>query len=149
MRDTVEDRAGAGGCGWWSRRGCRAFGYLFAHYPNVPPAEDVKVAATPERLARGEYLVEHVVGCVVCHAERDFDKYTGPVRRRAPQGAGGAAVRLSASSRSCSIRRTSRRRRIGEWTDGELIRAITAGVSQDGTPLFPLMPYPHYAQDGA
>ncbi len=33
---------------------------------------------------------------------------------------------------------------IGSWTDGELLRAVTAGVSQDGTPLFPLMPYPHY-----
>ncbi|MDP2054979.1 MAG: c-type cytochrome, partial [Acidobacteriota bacterium] len=33
---------------------------------------------------------------------------------------------------------------IGSWTDGELQRAVTAGVSKDGTPLFPLMPYPHF-----
>ena len=33
---------------------------------------------------------------------------------------------------------------IGSWTDGELLRAVTQGVSQDGTPLFPLMPYPHF-----
>ena len=33
---------------------------------------------------------------------------------------------------------------IGSWTDGELLRAVTSGVSQDGTPLFPLMPYPHF-----
>ena len=67
--------------------------YFFVRYPNVPPAEDVRVAATPERLARGEYLVENVVGCVVCHAERDFDKYTGPVVD-GHQGRGGPAVRL-------------------------------------------------------
>ena len=33
---------------------------------------------------------------------------------------------------------------IGSWTDGELLRAVTQGVSKDGTPLFPLMPYPHF-----
>ena len=33
---------------------------------------------------------------------------------------------------------------IGSWTDGELLRATTQGVSKDGTPLFPLMPYPHF-----
>src|SRR5574341_1161205 len=33
---------------------------------------------------------------------------------------------------------------IGSWSDGELRRAVTAGVSRDRTPLFPLMPYPHY-----
>lgn len=30
---------------------------------------------------------------------------------------------------------------IGNWTDGELIRAITTGVTKDGKALFPLMPY--------
>ena len=45
--------------------------YLFLTYPAVPPADDVRIDATPERLARGQYLVENVVGCVVCHADRD------------------------------------------------------------------------------
>ncbi len=35
---------------------------------------------------------------------------------------------------------------IGQWTDGELIRAITAGVNKNGEPLFPIMPYPRYAK---
>ncbi len=35
---------------------------------------------------------------------------------------------------------------VGEWTDGELLRAITMGVSRDGTPLFPLMPYLRYGR---
>ena len=37
-----------------------------------------------------------------------------------------------------------RRRRWRRGADGEVLRAVTAGVSRDGTPLFPLMPYPHY-----
>jgi hypothetical protein len=30
---------------------------------------------------------------------------------------------------------------LGNWTDGEILRAITEGVSKDGRALFPLMPY--------
>src|SRR5690606_24125746 len=33
---------------------------------------------------------------------------------------------------------------IGDWTDGEIIRAITMGVNKSGEALFPMMPYPHY-----
>jgi mono/diheme cytochrome c family protein len=33
---------------------------------------------------------------------------------------------------------------LGDWTDGEILRAMTSGVSRDGTALFPLMPYPNY-----
>jgi hypothetical protein len=33
---------------------------------------------------------------------------------------------------------------IGNWTDGEKIRAIRDGVSRDGRALFPTMPYQHY-----
>ena len=118
--------------------------YFFVRYPDVPAAEDVRVAATPERLARGQYLVENVVGCVVCHAERDFDKYTGPVVD-GTKGAGGQRFGYGLEPfviYTKNITATG----IGEWTDGELIRAITAGVGRDGTPLFPLMPYPHYAK---
>jgi hypothetical protein len=34
---------------------------------------------------------------------------------------------------------------IGSWTDGEVARAITSGLSRDGRPMFPIMPYPNYA----
>lgn len=33
---------------------------------------------------------------------------------------------------------------IGNWTDGEKIRAIREGVDKDGRALFPMMPYPAY-----
>lgn len=35
---------------------------------------------------------------------------------------------------------------VGDWTDGELFRAITTGVDKDGEPLFPVMPYHYYGQ---
>jgi hypothetical protein len=33
---------------------------------------------------------------------------------------------------------------IGNWTDGEIIRAIREGVSRDGSALFPMMPYANF-----
>jgi mono/diheme cytochrome c family protein len=35
---------------------------------------------------------------------------------------------------------------VGDWTDGELVRAITAGVDRHGEPLFPIMPYQKYGR---
>ena len=53
--------------------------YLYTRYPAVPTAEDVHIQLTPERLARGQYLVDNVVGCVVCHADREWTQYSAPV----------------------------------------------------------------------
>ena len=46
--------------------------------PAQRPAPDVKVEITPERLARGKYLVENVVDCVGCHSDHEWDKFGMP-----------------------------------------------------------------------
>jgi mono/diheme cytochrome c family protein len=120
-------------------------GYLFMRYPNVPPAENVTIVATPELLARGEYLSKHVAGCVECHAERDFTKYAGPVKADT-LGKGGQPFGDPESALRVLFSKNITPAAIGSWTDGELIRAITAGVNKDGEALFPLMPYPRYAR---
>jgi cytochrome c553 len=56
--------------------------YLYAKYPEVPPAANITVVSTPEKVARGEYLSNHVTGCVICHAEPDYTKYGRPVKPR-------------------------------------------------------------------
>ena len=53
--------------------------YLRFILPSVGPAPDIKVEITPERLNRGEYLATSVMGCIDCHTQRDFTKYSGPV----------------------------------------------------------------------
>lgn len=119
-------------------------GYVFATYPDVPPAENVTVKATPEKIARGEYLSNHVTGCVVCHAERDMTKYAAPVVP-GTHGAGGEFFGdpdQGLAVYSPNITPAA----IGDWSDGELIRAFTTGVNKNGEPLFPIMPYPKYAR---
>lgn len=115
-------------------------GYLYAAYPNVPLAE-YRIEATPERLARGKYLNDHVVGCTTCHTQRDWSKFSGPVKADV-LGAGGESFNLGPAGMLYSKNITPAA--MGSWSDAELFRAVTAGVSKDGTPLFPLMPYPHF-----
>ena len=114
--------------------------YLYAAYPNVP-LTDYRVEATPERLARGKYLNDHVVGCTTCHTPRDWTKFSGPVKADM-LGAGGEVFYLGPAGRLYSKNITPAA--LGSWSDAELLRAVTAGVSKDGSPLFPLMPYPRF-----
>jgi mono/diheme cytochrome c family protein len=117
--------------------------FLYARYPNVPPPENVTVQSTPEKVARGEYLSNHVTGCTPCHAVRDMTKYGGPVKPET-LGAGGELFGEGSGFEVYSKNITPEG--IGNWTDGQLIRAFTTGVNADGEPLFPIMPYPRYAR---
>src|SRR5262245_13844446 len=56
------------------------YGYIMFAYPKVPPATAFKIEPTPERLARGKYLNDHVVGCTTCHSQRDWTRFAGPVK---------------------------------------------------------------------
>lgn len=116
-------------------------GYFMVAYPMAPPPTAFKIAATPERLARGKYLSDHVVGCTACHSRRDWTKFSGPIDPNT-LGAGGDEFKLGPAGVLYGKNITPAA--IGSWTDGELLRAVTQGVSKDGTPLFPLMPYPHF-----
>jgi mono/diheme cytochrome c family protein len=119
--------------------------YLFANYPNVPPAENVTITATPERLARGEYLARNVAQCVDCHAQRDWSKYAGPVVEGS-FGRGGERFGDPDGAVRALYSKNITPAALGSWSDGEVIRAITTGVSKDGEPLFPIMPYLMYAK---
>jgi len=115
--------------------------YFNLSFPKGEPVPNVKVDITPSRVARGEYLVRHLVGCLDCHSERDWTKYAGPIIP-GTEGKGGEVfdeetVGVPGTLYAKNITPMG----IGNWTDGELIRGITTGVSKDGTALFPIMPY--------
>ena len=47
--------------------------------PNVGPAPDLKISATPEDIAHGAYLANHVAACMDCHSTRDWSRFSGPL----------------------------------------------------------------------
>ena len=119
--------------------------YLKLSFPKVGPAPDLKVEATPERLARGEYLAKHVMGCLDCHAQRDFSFYGGPVKP-GTEGIGGDLFDESFGFPGKFYARNITPHALGDWTDGELYRLITTGVRKDGEPIFPVMPYQEFGK---
>src|ERR1017187_8848860 len=61
--------------------------YLYLRKPAQVAASSIKVAVTPERVARGKYVFETVSDCDGCHSQRDYSLVGGPVVE-AGRGAG-------------------------------------------------------------
>jgi len=111
--------------------------------PKARPLTDRRFNATPERLARGEYLVTAVDGCLFCHSDRDWDK-PGLNSKPGTIGAGHNFADEDLPWMSAPNITPDRETGAGTWTDDMLARAIREGIGHDGRALFPLMPYQNY-----
>jgi mono/diheme cytochrome c family protein len=119
--------------------------YVKIGLPNVGPAPDIKVEPTPERLARGEYLANHVTVCIDCHSKRDWSRFSGPPDE-GTLGMGGELFDQRYGFPGKYYAKNITPKGISRYTDGELFRVITTGVTKEGKALFPIMPYPYYGQ---
>ena len=52
--------------------------YVVYTLPDVGKPEDIKIALTPQRIARGEYLANNQVACMSCHSGRDESVFAPP-----------------------------------------------------------------------
>lgn len=117
--------------------------YITQALPNIGVPADLKVELTPGRIERGAYLANHVCVCTDCHSKRDWSSFAGPVQP-GTLGMGGERFDASMNFPGTFFARNITPAGVGSWSDGELYRAITSGVSKDGHPFFPVMPYPRY-----
>ncbi|MPR36833.1 c-type cytochrome [Salmonirosea aquatica] len=111
--------------------------------PNGKRLETFQVQGTPALVAHGEYLANHVAACMDCHSQRDWTRLTGPIVP-GTLGAGGQEYGKNYGLPGRVYGRNLTPAALKDWTDQELLTAITAGVTKSGKPLFPLMPYPNY-----
>jgi mono/diheme cytochrome c family protein len=92
-----------------------------------------------DKFKKGFYLVT-IAHCMECHTPMDKG-----ARQWGRLGAGGFEFHgpwgVSVSRNITS----SKTKGIGAWSDDEIKRAITAGVSKDGSKLKPPMGYQYYA----
>ncbi len=107
-----------------------------------------KADSLAQAVERGRYLANHVAACIHCHSERDFSKFSGPVVP-GTEGSGGLKYDshlLEAIPGTIYAKNITpdKETGIGNWTDEELLRSITQGISKNGDTLFPLMPYVSY-----
>ena len=94
-----------------------------------------------DKVKKGFYLAT-IGHCMECHTPmgargRDFAGRLGAGGFEFP-GPWGKSVSRNVTS--------SRTKGLGEWTDAEIKRAITQGVSRDGSKLKPPMGYEFYAK---
>src|SRR5262249_29473666 len=113
--------------------------------PRTRPLSDRRFESTPARLARGKYLANSVTGCFAWHSPAD---YTIP-------GAPAIQAKLGAGQRWPDKQMPwlvipnitpDKETGIGNWTDDALARAIREGIGNDGSVLFPVMPYQNFRQ---
>ena len=120
-----------------------AIAYVTQALPDIDAPADLKVELTPERVARGEYLANSVCVCMDCHSTRDWNTFSGPLVP-GTLGKGGEKFDETMNFPGTFYSRNVTPFGLKDWTDGEIYRAITSGVSKDGHPFFPVMPYPNY-----
>jgi len=116
--------------------------YIVLFLPNVP-LKEVKVDPTQARIDRGRYLANHVMVCMDCHSTRNWSRFSGPMTA-GTEGRGGEVFDQKLGFPGSFMSPNITPFRLKEWSDAEIYRAITSGVSRDGHPLFPIMPYPAY-----
>ncbi len=119
--------------------------YLYTAFPAVEPAEVISVEGIPEQIKHGKYLAEHVVLCIDCHSVRDWSKFSGPITP-GTYGKGGDIFDETMGFPGTFYARNITPHNLDNWTDGELYRVITTGVTKDNQPIFPVMPYPSYGK---
>ncbi|CCH55224.1 cytochrome c-related protein [Fibrisoma limi BUZ 3] len=105
----------------------------------------ITVKPTPARIERGRYLANHVAACLDCHSRRDWTRLAGPIKS-GTLGAGGEEYGKNYGLPGRIYGRNLTPSALSDWTDGDLLVAITTGVNKQGKPLFPLMPYRNYHQ---
>ncbi|MBK9177711.1 MAG: c-type cytochrome [Flavobacteriales bacterium] len=117
--------------------------YITKALPDIETPAELKVEVTPDRIERGRYLANSVCVCMDCHSQRDWDRFAAPLK---PEtfGVGGEKFDRTMQFPGEFYSKNLTPFALGSWSDGEIYRAITSGVSKDGHPFFPIMPYPNY-----
>lgn len=119
--------------------------YLALKKPAQRPPTAEKIQATPERLARGRYLAHHVSMCIECHSDHTqafalpFKPGSDGVRGLVWDRSIGFPGTLAAANLTPDPETG-----LGQWTDGEILRAVREGVDRNGNAIFPIMPYGHF-----
>ena len=99
------------------------------------PVMTVSPSSDPDIVKHGEYIVRNVAVCGHCHAQDPKRDADGPL-------SGGMEFRnwrlgVARASNLTHDPETG----LGNWSEGEIVRALRNGQSKDGRLLAPVMPY--------
>jgi cytochrome c5 len=121
-------------------------GVAATYFPGAPAAPNLSVAATPEQIARGEYLVN--IACVGCHSEVGPDgnptgehPLSGGWNIAAAEGFGFIGDMVAENLTPGG--------KLASYSDGELFRVLRYSIDQQGYELgmMSFMPYRELSND--
>lgn len=106
-----------------------------------------RVEATPDRVKRGEYLVNQVSSCGACHTTRETGNIATEGERTDSFLGGGNYEKFPEMDAQVGIPNITGDvdTGIGGWSDDEVLRALRDCVRPDGRFLWPPMPCGEYA----
>ena len=112
--------------------------------PRVRAVTNRQFEKSPERLARGKYLVEGLLSCETCHTPSDWSQHGAPsIAGKQLSGQSLPFVGFPGTAVAPNIT-PDPQTGAASWTDDQIARAIREGIKHDDTTLFPLMPYLDY-----
>lgn len=120
--------------------GITAIGWQVVLGPDARPLTSRTFERTPERLARGQYIVQGPAHCFHCHSEHDLTVPDGPIKRDR-MGAGWELPIPELGTIYAPNITPDPETGIGKWSDDAIARAIQEGVDANGRALFPVMPW--------
>ena len=109
-----------------------SLGFKALYFPNAPTPPDLKVAGTPEQIARGEYLAN--ISCIGCHSGVDA---AGNPTSQMPLSGGwniGEAEGFGFIG-SMVAENLTPGGKLANYSDGEIFRAMRHGIDKDGNLL--------------
>ena len=111
---------------------------LYFNFKGMPyyevNAPDITVEPTPERIARGEYIVNQT--CAICHLGKD-GKFSGTLMEDDPAFGAWYAANITQHPEAG----------IGKYTDGELMYLLRTGIKRTGQFAAPFMPRFNHLSD--
>jgi mono/diheme cytochrome c family protein len=119
--------------------------YVKTFLPSVGKAPEITVDKSAANIERGKYLANHVSVCMDCHSTRDWSVFSGPPIA-GTEGKGGETFDQKLGFPGKFVANNITPYHLSSWTDGEIFRAITTGVSKNGRALFPIMPYHNFGK---
>lgn len=110
----------------------------------VRPTTSEVVQETPQRIDRGEYIVDHLASCGACHTQRQSGYAFDNESADGGYLAGGNVLTDASFALWVPNLTGDAETGLGTWTDDQIMRAIRDGAKKDGSIMFPVMPYPDY-----
>lgn len=102
--------------------------------------------ATTGTIERGQYLVDHVLVCGVCHTPNGADGKADPTKYLAGSRSydftdpSGTVVTVNAENLT-----THNPEGLATWSDEQIRGALTTGIDDEKISMYPIMPYPEYS----